>query len=414
MPPDLKAVTVQTKALTQAEEDSSANSPNEVTDLNSKTTVSRSSSYSKYGNTIFSSNRCGLEPLAANTVIQKLERIVNEVIGIGQLNVTSTDGAGDSHILSYIVQLAACARSALILSEVKRHALENEIEKDVSDALKQLFGFWLSKFVHIHGRVDLSGGLLPSEDVQVYRTALFMATLSGRGSKSVPVLYFPKNAASLNIIGRLKSCWSLIGGPVGVSTAIFRCVPISKIGETIDITSLLTFMDEDISHGRRPCLLFCNAGTPQAGQVDELRKLREICDQYNCWMHVEGDQLYALMTSTLSRSSSIRPVHSLIDAARLADSVTVNLNGAFALSGNVLPAITFFQNIDPRQEDPLLAFEFQEFPEPHSHLSSTNLDKAIAPLRHPTTSLELTLPLWVTLSNETNKLKVFYAKAREL
>ncbi|KAJ3219945.1 Pyridoxal-dependent decarboxylase domain-containing protein 1 [Dinochytrium kinnereticum] len=357
----------------------------------------------------FSSRRFALEPLDGTAVIQRLTRMINEVTNFEELSVKPHEGPDEERILFHILQVAAYSRSPLLLKNDKRVSLGNVVEKAISDGLKQLFGFWLSKFVHLHGRVDFGGGLVRSDDILVFRSALFVTTVIGRTPHTVPVFYFPDDETAAILSETLTKSWSLVGGPVNLHKAKLRYVPLSADGETMDTTSLLTIMDEDISCGRKPCLLHCRAGTLRAGQVDELRKLREICDQYNCWMHVEGDQLYGLMSSTLSKSSAIRPVPSLIDSARLADSVTINLNGTFGLSEDVLPSVTFFQNFDPRFEDSLLTFRF-------NHDEDTPGSPCVlATLGLPTaTSLELTLPVWVALNNDLNRMKVFYARAREL
>lgn len=31
-----------------------------------------------------------------------------------------------------------------------------------------------------------------------------------------------------------------------------------------------------------------NKGTPGAGHTDKLGRLKELCEQYNMWLHVEG------------------------------------------------------------------------------------------------------------------------------
>ncbi|KAJ3109820.1 Pyridoxal-dependent decarboxylase domain-containing protein 1 [Phlyctochytrium planicorne] len=227
--------------------------------------------------------------------------------------------------------------------------------------------FWLSKFVHIHGRSDFSGGLLPPEDIQVFRTVVFVASLNGRLQDSTPVFYFPRDELASNLIKKLSRFWSVIGGPVNVKVAEFRLVPLVK--EAMDTTALLNMMDEDISCGRRPCLLFCRAGTPRSGQVDEL-------------------------------------LPSLIDSARLADSVTVDIRQTFGAREDVLSAVTFFQNVDPRQADPILSFSLEgsENETPNSASEET----------FRITPLEYTLPLWTALQYDLNRLKVFYARAMEL
>lgn len=36
------------------------------------------------------------------------------------------------------------------------------------------------------------------------------------------------------------------------------------------------------------CVCFFPQGTPGAGHTDKLGRLKDLCDQYSMWLHVEG------------------------------------------------------------------------------------------------------------------------------
>uniref|UniRef100_A0A3P8SRS0 Pyridoxal-dependent decarboxylase domain-containing protein 1 n=1 Tax=Amphiprion percula TaxID=161767 RepID=A0A3P8SRS0_AMPPE len=68
----------------------------------------------------------------------------------------------------------------------------------------------------------------------------------------------------------------------------------------MDVALLEKLIKEDKEAGKLPLLLIANAGTPGAGHTDKLGRLRDLCDQYSLWLHVEG-----WVTSAATRSDSM-------------------------------------------------------------------------------------------------------------
>ena len=45
---------------------------------------------------------------------------------------------------------------------------------------------------------------------------------------------------------------------------------------------------KDESEGRVPVMVLAHAGTAITGQVEDMKRIREICDKHGMWMHVQG------------------------------------------------------------------------------------------------------------------------------
>ncbi|XP_068100878.1 pyridoxal-dependent decarboxylase domain-containing protein 1 isoform X2 [Hyperolius riggenbachi] len=104
----------------------------------------------------------------------------------------------------------------------------------------------------------------------------------------------------------------------------------------LDVALLDRFLKEDIQSGKLPLLLVANAGTPGAGHTDKLGRLKELCDQYNIWLHVEGVNLATLTLGYVS---------SAVLAATKCDSMTLTLGPWLGLPA--VPAVTLYRHEDP-------------------------------------------------------------------
>uniref|UniRef100_A0AAX7TQ24 Pyridoxal-dependent decarboxylase domain-containing protein 1 n=1 Tax=Astatotilapia calliptera TaxID=8154 RepID=A0AAX7TQ24_ASTCA len=129
-----------------------------------------------------------------------------------------------------------------------------------------------------------------------------------------------------------------------------------------DVALLEKLIKEDINAGKLPLLLIANAGTPGAGHTDKLGRLKELCDQYNMWLHVEGVNLATL---------ALGQVTSSIMAATRSDSMTLTPGPWLGLPA--VTAVTLY-----RHEDPALSLA--------AGLTSS----------HPVEKLRA-LPLWLSL-----------------
>uniref|UniRef100_A0A3P9ANL7 Pyridoxal-dependent decarboxylase domain-containing protein 1 n=1 Tax=Esox lucius TaxID=8010 RepID=A0A3P9ANL7_ESOLU len=104
----------------------------------------------------------------------------------------------------------------------------------------------------------------------------------------------------------------------------------------MDVALLDKLIKEDMETGKLPLLLIANAGTPWAGHTDKLGRLKELCEQYGMWLHVEGVNLATL---------ALGQVSSPVMAASRSDSITLTLGPWLGLPA--VPAVTLYRHDDP-------------------------------------------------------------------
>ncbi|XP_061605781.1 pyridoxal-dependent decarboxylase domain-containing protein 1 isoform X2 [Phyllopteryx taeniolatus] len=104
----------------------------------------------------------------------------------------------------------------------------------------------------------------------------------------------------------------------------------------MDIALLDKLIKEDIESGKLPLLLIANAGTPGAGHTDKLGRLRDLCDQYKMWLHVEGVNLATLVLGQAT---------SAVMAATRSDSMTLTPGPWLGLPA--VTAVTLYRLEDP-------------------------------------------------------------------
>ncbi|KTF73899.1 hypothetical protein cypCar_00033415 [Cyprinus carpio] len=103
-----------------------------------------------------------------------------------------------------------------------------------------------------------------------------------------------------------------------------------------DVALLDKLIRDDRESGKVPLLLIANAGTPGAGHTDKLSRLKELCVQYNMWLHVEGVNLATL---------ALGQVSSAVTAATKCDSMTLTPGPWLGLPA--VPAVTLYRHEDP-------------------------------------------------------------------
>ncbi|XP_077413353.1 pyridoxal-dependent decarboxylase domain-containing protein 1 [Vanacampus margaritifer] len=104
----------------------------------------------------------------------------------------------------------------------------------------------------------------------------------------------------------------------------------------MDIALLDKLIKEDMESGKLPLLLIANAGTPGAGHTDKLGRLRDLCDQYKMWLHVEGVNLATLVLDDTT---------SAVMAATRSDSMTLTPGPWLGLPA--VTAVTLYRHEDP-------------------------------------------------------------------
>ncbi|KAM6957267.1 pyridoxal-dependent decarboxylase domain-containing protein 1 [Aplochiton taeniatus] len=104
----------------------------------------------------------------------------------------------------------------------------------------------------------------------------------------------------------------------------------------LDVALLEKLIKEDVETKKCPLLLIANAGTTGVGHTDKLARLKELCEQYNIWLHVEGTNLATMVLDQVSSS---------VMAATRSDSITLTLGPWLGLPA--VPAVTLYKHEDP-------------------------------------------------------------------
>ncbi|KAM4531643.1 pyridoxal-dependent decarboxylase domain-containing protein 1 isoform 2-T2 [Odontesthes bonariensis] len=128
---------------------------------------------------------------------------------------------------------------------------------------------------------------------------------------------------------------SQLGLPLS-SLCTVPCNTIFGSQHQMDVALLDKLIKEDIEAGKLPLLLIANAGTPGAGHTDKLSRLKELCEQYSLWLHVEGVNLATL---------ALGQVTSAIMAATKSDSMTLTPGHWLGLPA--VTAVTLYRHEDP-------------------------------------------------------------------
>ncbi|XP_053411212.1 pyridoxal-dependent decarboxylase domain-containing protein 1 isoform X3 [Nycticebus coucang] len=104
----------------------------------------------------------------------------------------------------------------------------------------------------------------------------------------------------------------------------------------MDVAFLEKLIKDDIERGRLPLLLVANAGTAAVGHTDKIGRLKELCEQYGIWLHVEGVNLATLALGYVTSS---------VLAATKCDSMTLTPGPWLGLPA--VPAVTLYKHDDP-------------------------------------------------------------------
>eukprot|EP01084_Bolivina_argentea_P159859 278428_1 len=87
---------------------------------------------------------------------------------------------------------------------------------------------------------------------------------------------------------------------------------------TMNIGSCVAVIEQEIQNQQKPFMLSCTAGTTVLRAFDDFKAIREICDKYDIWMHVDGCWGGA---ATFCGDTNDR-LNKLVDGIELADSIS--------------------------------------------------------------------------------------------
>ncbi|XP_068192889.1 pyridoxal-dependent decarboxylase domain-containing protein 1 isoform X2 [Antennarius striatus] len=150
-------------------------------------------------------------------------------------------------------------------------------------------------------------------------------------SSKQPVIYHSASGRS----GLGQHVCSQLGLPLSSLCAV-PCNTVFGSQHQMDVALLEKLIKEDMEAGKLPLLLIANAGTPGAGHTDKLSRLKDLCEQYSMWLHVEGVNLATL---------ALGQVTSAILAGTRCDSMTLTPGQWLGLPA--VTAVTLYRHENP-------------------------------------------------------------------
>lgn len=101
----------------------------------------------------------------------------------------------------------------------------------------------------------------------------------------------------------------------GIGRDNVRYIPTDSKG-IMNVEALRSAIEKDVEDGYSPVLVNLTAGTTVLGAFDPIRPVREICDKYNVWIHLDGAYCGSVLFSEKYKH--------LIDGVELVDSFSFN------------------------------------------------------------------------------------------
>jgi glutamate/tyrosine decarboxylase-like PLP-dependent enzyme len=161
-----------------------------------------------------------------------------------------------------------CAGWNLFAGVWKEAAGPAQVELVVLDWLRDILGMPAG-----------TGGILTSGSSEAILTALAVAR--------DPLSFEERGRAVLYASDQRH--WSVDRGAVIIGLRPDQVRPLPADAELrLPVARLRGAIAEDVRAGRRPWLVVANAGTTNAGAVDPLAELADLCAEYRLWLHVDA------------------------------------------------------------------------------------------------------------------------------
>jgi aromatic-L-amino-acid/L-tryptophan decarboxylase len=182
------------------------------------------------------------------------------------------------------------------------------VERLVIQWCRQIFGF-----------DNQAAGLLTSGTSASTHLAMQLAMY-----KKVGLEYKQKGLFGLT---KALRCYTSIEGHSSIIKAVHACgigtdnlVVVPTDGQhRVSLQALEQQIQQDIEQGFEPFMVIANAGTVNTGAFDDFAAIRKLCDEFQCWMHVDG-----AFGSWLRLAD--RPYQQLTDHIHLADSLAFDFH----------------------------------------------------------------------------------------
>ena len=194
---------------------------------------------------------------------------------VNHIGINSSSGAGFGYIPGG--GLWACAVADLLAAATNRYAgvffaspgavlIENQMIR------------WLCSLVGYsdtaHGNLASGGSIANLTAIQTARDA--------RGIDSTSV-----RSAVIYLTGHAHHCIPKALHTTGLDECIVRVVPMNARYQ-LDVTALGAMLAGDVAAGLRPFLVIATAGTTDAGAIDPLDAIADLCEAHGAWFHVDA------------------------------------------------------------------------------------------------------------------------------
>ncbi len=191
-----------------------------------------------------------------------------------------------------------------------------EVEVSMINGLKSLFGFTDSA----DGVFTCGGSQSNMEAIIAERDAYCLKELGWDVKKKG----LPPNAEKLRLYTSEISHFSMdkTCHVMGIGYDGVRKVPVDKSCR-LDITAFEKMVKEDVERGLLPFLACATIGTTDFGSIDDISKMRKICDKYNMYLHADAAYGSALIMSN-KYSSRLGRIEE-------ADSITIDFHKMWLL-----------------------------------------------------------------------------------
>lgn len=175
------------------------------------------------------------------------------------------------------------------------------MEKQLTDRLGEMVGF---------GK-DSAGTMAPGGSMTNY-----MGMLMARDWKD-PKARYEGVSSKLICYTSIECHYSIQKNAAfaGIGRHQVRAVATDDHGR-MDVDDLIKQIKQDIQDGHTPCMINATAGTTVLAAFDPIRKLGEVAQEYDLWLHVDGAYGGSVLFSDKYKH--------LVDGCEMADSFTLN------------------------------------------------------------------------------------------
>ncbi|XP_050542353.1 pyridoxal-dependent decarboxylase domain-containing protein 1 [Daktulosphaira vitifoliae] len=260
-----------------------------------------------------------LSPKSFNDVLASLQSLI--------LNQNKSNNETEECLLPVLQELDKLSLTSYSLTYFISHCLPNEQTVNVLLPINKSTSAWLADLF----RFPNCGVFYTENMIFSYEKVILLALNRKFGpeyfqSHTNPIIYCTPDPV---LIGTIKRAISQIG----LSEKCIQIIP--NVSNALypykaDVEEFENIIKGDVENNKKPLIVFGRAGAHVTGQMDDISKLKELCNKYNVWLHLSGDNLSGL---ALASSKSLSTP--LADSMTLTPSIWLNISG--------LPVVTLFE-----------------------------------------------------------------------